>query len=407
MHNLPHLVVSISGHGFGHVAQTAPILNLLHERMPQLRITVRSAVPTEHLRSRILAPFTHLPDDSDIGMVMSSALDVRVAESCAAYREFHTKWNERVAAEATMLRELKADFVFSNVGYLSLAGAQRAGIPNAALCSLNWADIYRHYCGDASDSVRADPSTAPARGTPVVAPPLRDDPSAGSGQTDGVLCDQTIAKQIRDCYANADAFLRATPGMSMNSLPNLIPVSPIAAIGTNRRAELNQRLKLSTGEKLVLISLGGIASRLPIERWPRIDGVRWLVQQSWQVEHPDAIILETLQTKNFCPGTRMSFCDLLASSDALICKPGYGSFVEAACSGVPVLYVSRADWPESPALITWLQQYGLCREVSRDALKQGDVAEVLKELWNTQRPDPVIPEGGEQVANWLAERLDL
>jgi hypothetical protein len=366
MHNLPHLVVSISGHGFGHVAQTAPILNLLHERMPQLRITVRSAVSAEHLRSRIHAPFTHLADDSDIGMLMSSALDVRVAESCAAYRNFHANWDTRVAEEARLLRELKADFVFSNVGYLPLAGAQRAGIPNAALCSLNWADIYHHYCGG-----------------------------------------DAIAAQIYACYANADAFLRATPGMSMTSLPNLIPVSPIAAIGTNRRAELNQSLKLSTGEKLVLISLGGIASRLPIEEWPRIDGVRWLVQQSWQADHPDAIILETLQTKNFCPGTRMSFCDLLASSDALICKPGYGSFVEAACSGVPVLYVSRADWPESPALIAWLQQHCSCREVSRDALELGDVAKVLKEIWNAQRPVPVTPEGGEQVASWLTERLNL
>jgi hypothetical protein len=379
-----HLVVTISGHGFGHVAQTAPILNLLHQRVPQLRITVRCAVSAEHLRSRIHAPFTHLADDSDIGMLMSSALDVRVVESCAAYREFHKEWNERVAAEATTLRELKADFVFSNVGYLPLAGAQRAGIPNAALCSLNWADIYRHYC----DPVRPDPSTKPLVLSGV----------EGSGRTDDISCGQTIAAQIHDCYANADAFLRATPGMSMASLPNLIPVSPIAAIGTNRRAELNQRLKLSTGEKLVLISLGGIASRLPIEEWPRIDGVRWLVQQSWQADHPDAIILETLH---------MSFSDLLASSDALICKPGYGSFVEAACSGTPVLYVDRPDWPESPALIAWLQQHGVCREVSRQALEQGRIAEVLKELWNAPRPDPVIPEGGEQGANWLAERLDL
>jgi UDP:flavonoid glycosyltransferase YjiC (YdhE family) len=296
--------------------------------------------------------------------VMSSALDVLVEESCAAYREFHTQWKERVAAEASMLRELKADFVFSNAGYLPLAGAQRAGIPNAALCSLNWFDIYRHYCGD-----------------------------------------DEISAQILASYANANAFLRATPGMSMTSLPNLIPVSPIAAIGTNRRAELNQRLALSTSEKLVLISMGGIASRLPIEHWPRIEGVRWMVQQSWQVEHPDAIILEALQTKNFCPGTRMSFCDLLASSDALICKPGYGSFVEAASCGVPVLYVSRADWPESPALIEWLQQHGLCREVPREILEQGRIAEALKEIWNAPQPKPVEPTGAHQVTEWLAGKL--
>ena len=350
-----HLVVSISGHGFGHVAQTAPILNLLHAHMPQLRLTVRSVAPLAHLRARIHAPFSHVSSEGDIGMLMSSALDVRLDESRAAYRAFHADWEARVDEEARLLRDLRADFVFSNVGYLPLAGAQRAGIPNAALCSLNWADIYRHYFGN-----------------------------------------DAITAQIQSCYANADAFLRATPGMAMSDLNNLIRVAPIAAIGMNRRTELNQRLQLPTDEKLVLVSLGGIASRLPIERWPRIAGVRWLVQKSWQVKHPDAVILETLQ---------MNFGNLLASSDALICKPGYGSFVEAASCGVPVLYVSRADWPESHALITWLQQHIPCREVSRDVLEQGMIAEVLQEIWNAPRPEAVIPQGGEQVANWLAEKL--
>ena len=353
----PHLVVSISGHGFGHVAQTAPILNLLHERMPELRLTVRSAAPLAHLRSRIHAPFTHLSSQGDIGMLMSSALDVRLDESRAAYCAFHAHWEARVVDEARLLRDIKAGFVFSNVGYLPLAGAQRASIPNAALCSLNWADIYRHYFGD-----------------------------------------DAIAAQIQNCYANADAFLRATPGMAMSDLTNLIRVAPVAAIGMNRRTELNQRLQLSTDEKLVLVSLGGITSRLPIEHWPRITGVRWVVQESWQVKHPDALILETLQ---------MNFSDLLASSDALICKPGYGSFVEAASCGVPVLYVSRADWPETPALITWLQQHTPCREVSRDVLEHGMIAEALQGIWNTARPEAVIPQGGEQVANWLAEKLNL
>src|SRR5690606_15048011 len=96
--------------------------------------------------------------------------------------------------------------------------------------------------------------------------------------------DNEITAQIRDCYANADAFLRATPGMAMSSLPNLVPVAPIAVIGANQRDELNRRLRLSREEKLVLVSMGGIASRLPVERWPRIDSVRWLVQQDWQID---------------------------------------------------------------------------------------------------------------------------
>jgi UDP:flavonoid glycosyltransferase YjiC (YdhE family) len=245
--------------------------------------------------------------------------------------------------------------VFSNVGYLPLAGAQRAGIANAALCSLNWFDIYRHYTRDAETSA-----------------------------------------QIRACYAGADAFLRTTPGMAMETLPNLIPVAPIAAVGKDRRDELDRHLRLSKEERLVLVSMGGIASRLPLEGWPRIDGVRWLVQQSWHVNHPDVIELEALP---------MDFGDLLASSDVLLCKPGYGSFVEAACSGTPVLYVDRPDWPESPALLAWLQQYGVCREVSRQQLEHGSLRQSLLDLLQAPLPIPPHPAGAAQAADWLMQKL--
>lgn len=354
---MTHLIVSISGHGFGHVAQTAPILNLLHRHIPQLRLTIRSAVPLAYLRSRIHAPFDHLPSHGDIGMVMNSALDVNTDGSRASYRAFHTDWDARVADEARLLRDLGADAVFSNVGYLPLAGAQQAGIANAALCSLNWFDIYRHYAGD-----------------------------------------DAVAAQIHACYANADIFLRATPGMAMETLPNLVQVAPIAAEGHDRRDELVRHLRLSQDEKLVLVSMGGIASRLPIEHWPRIDGVRWLVQKNWQVNHPDAIVLESLP---------LSFGDLMSSSDVLLCKPGYGSFVEAACSGTPVLYVNRPDWPESPALTGWLKQHGVSREVSREQLQTGDIARDLYALWSAPRATPPEANGAAQAVGRIMREFSL
>ena len=352
---MPHLVVSISGHGFGHVAQTAPILNLLPERLPQLQLTVRSAVPHAYLRSRIHVPFDHLPSEGDIGMVMSSALDVHAKESCAAYRAFHADWDVRVEKEAHLLRELGADIVFSNVGYLPLAGAQRAGITNVALCSLNWFDIYRHYCDD-----------------------------------------DTIATQIGSCYANADVFFRTTPGMAMETLANLIQVTPIAHIGNNRRDQLNRHLKLSNEARLVLVSMGGIASRFPIECWPRMDGVRWLVQESWHVTHPDAVVLESLP---------LNFSDLLASSDVLLCKPGYGSFVEAACTSTPVLYVDRPDWPEAPILTDWMQQHGASRQISRKQLESGNIAQDLSALWSMPAGTPPVANGAVQIADWLVNML--
>ena len=288
-------------------------------------------------------------------MMMTSALDVDAKNSAAAYQKFHADWAARVAAEADLLRRLKADFVFANVGYLPLAGAQLADIHNAAMCSLNWYDIYRHYCGD-----------------------------------------DAIAQQIHLCYAHADAFLRTTPGMAMDNLSNVIPIAPIADLGANKRDKLNRRLQLSHEEKLVLVSMGGITSRLPMENWPRMDGIKFLVQENWQVQRADCMVLESLN---------MSFSDLLASSDALLCKPGYGSFVEASGSGIPVLYVDRGDWPESPALEAWLAQHSACKKISREQAEQGDFHAELHSLLQLPRAKNTSPSGAAQVADWLAQRL--
>ena len=76
-------------------------------------------------------------------------------------------------------------------------------------------------------------------------------------------------------------------------------------------------------------------------------GVRWLVAADWRCTHPDAIAYESFA---------LNFTDLLCSVDAIVTKPGYGTFTEAAANGTPVLYQRRDDWPEQECLIEWLQR---------------------------------------------------
>jgi len=357
---VPHLLVYISGHGFGHVAQTAPVLNRLRQLLPELRLTICSTAPAAHLQSRILGEFAHISRAVDFGMVMASALDVLAQESLHAYCEFHRDWDARVAREAEYIAALKPDAVFSNVAYLPLAAARQAGVPCAAMCSLNWADILEHYCGSMSGTA-------------------------------------AILHQMREAYAKADAFLRVTPGMAMTDLPNLRPIDPIARLGTNHRAGIDHLLGLKNNEKLVLISMGGIATRLPMESWPEIENVRWLVQADWEVSRADVSTLESLS---------MDFTDVLASCDALLCKPGYGSFAEATCNGVPVLYVSRHDWPEEACLVEWLAQHGRCVEVGRKQLEEGDLHDALAELFGQPRTDSVEPRGIDQAADYLRSSIE-
>jgi len=355
----PHLLVSITAHGFGHVAQTAPVINALRRLLPDLQLTLRSAVPLSHLQSRFDGPFEYLRDAGDIGMLMSSAMDVRADASAQAYLTLHHEWGVKVGNEARMLREIAPDFVFSNVGYLALAGAHLAGIPAAAMCSLNWADIYRHYCA-------------------------------------GISGAHHVLEEMLHAYGHAQAFLQPAPGMPMADLSNRLAIGPVAAVGQCRRDVIDRQLGLGRDERLVLVSLGGVSGRLPMEHWPRLPGVRWLVAANWHVSHPDAVVLESLE---------LPFADLLASCDALICKPGYGSFVEAACSAVPVLYVKREDWPETPFLTAWLQQHGRARAIDRHQLESGRFGDALQALWAQPATTPVVPSGIDEAADWLAGRL--
>lgn len=350
-----HLLVAISAHGFGHVGQVAPVVAALRRRVPSLRLTLRTTLPPTILDQLIGPPFELMAEADDVGVAMANAIDLDVDETARRYRALHEDWDARLKAAAEALREAHPDLVLADVPYLTLVAAKAARLPAVALCSLNWADIYRHY-------FRARPEAA------------------------------AVHARIRDAYAGAEVFLRAEPAMPMADLPNTRPIGPLARLGRDRRGEMARALGLGTEERLVLVSLGGVKHRIAIEGWPRIPGVRFLVDPAWGVERVNAV-----------PWNRIGlpFIDLVRTADALVTKPGYGLIAEAGCNGTAVLYVSRRHWPEEETLVSWLSARGRCARIQREALEAGALAGPLSRLWEMPRPAPPRPTGAEEAADFL------
>lgn len=356
-----HLLVDISSHGLGHLAQTAPVLQALLAHAPDLRLTLRSALPRGRLARRIAADFTHVPEARDFGFSMYNAVDIDFAASARRYREFHADWRQRIGAEADWLRRHRVHGLLSNVAYLPLAAAAEAGIPAVGLCSLNWADLFAHYFG-------AEPWAA------------------------------TIHDQILAAYNAATDFLRVTPGLPMTDLCRRHEIAPIARIGRRDRAAVADVLQMKQDERWILLAMGGMEFRLPVASWPRIAGVNWLVAGDWNEQRDDVRAFD---------GAGLNFSDLLASVDAVITKPGYGTFVEAACSGIPILYLQRDDWPETPHLAAWLARHARAAMLSRERLMRGDFHDLLQTLWHM--PAPVRPQasGAEEAARRLLAALRI
>jgi UDP:flavonoid glycosyltransferase YjiC (YdhE family) len=298
----PHLVVALSSHGYGHIGQTAPVIEALRARVPGARITLYTSAPPFKLMERFGSDVAIAPRLTDVGMMQADAQLLRLEDTAQAYAHFHENWERKVDQEASELRSLSPDLILANIPYLTLAAAKRGGIPAVALCSINWMDIYDHYFSERPEA-------------------------------------QTLLEQMRQAYESAHVFLQPVPSMPMLQFGNRRPIGPICQRGEGQRARIDEHLGLHPDEYLVMVSLGGMELRPPVEQWPVLPGMRLIVPASWHSTHSRTVDFESLG---------VPYVDALWSCDALICKPGYGSFVEAACVGIPVLYLERPEWPEVP-----------------------------------------------------------
>ena len=351
-----HIVVYISGHGYGHAAQTLPILEKLWEQCEPFHTIFRSSLKQAFFAARYPYPFTLEAAEYDFGMNMNSAIDVDSTASAQRYCALHAQWEQVISSEMRYLQRVEPTLVLSNVGYLGLAAAQGCGIPSIAMSSLNWRDIFAHYC-------------------------------AGFDGAERVLADMGHA------YLQAQCFIQMTPTMPMSWLPQRRLVGPVTRIGQSEREKLMALLGTTPRQRLVLVSLGGIASRVPIENWPYNENVHWLVPQEWAPTRNDMTSFQSVG---------MSFNTLLCSVDALVTKPGYGSFVEAGCNGIPVIYVRRGDWPEETYLTSWLLQHGRAVEITRDILAAGKFSTAFTSLDTLPLPPRPAATGSSEAAAIIA-----
>ncbi len=323
-----HLLVCISSHGWGHLAQTVPIIGALRSRLRDLRITVRTGLDADVVRERFRvlgqpAPDV-LPDRSDFGFEMHDAITIDDERSIARYAALHADaaWLDR---ERDRLRELGVDAVFANIGYMPLAAAASLGLPAFGVSSLNWADLLA---------------------------------SRAHGRADVMA----IAESMRQAYATADRLFALVPGMPFDGFERRVRAAPIARRGRANPAGLRKALGVPATQRIMMVAFGGLPMAFDTARWQLPEGWSAVMLTTGTVETPTVIAAERLG---------WDYIDLLASCDLLVAKPGYGTFAEAGFASRDTLAVPRDDWPEAPWLIDWLAQHARCATIALPDLRAG------------------------------------
>ena len=362
---MPRLLFAISAHGLGHLGQAAPVCNALIGLRPDISLTVWSALPLKTLGQRITVSFAHIEAACDVGFVMHDALNVGITASWRRYQDREHHWASHLEQACAIVQQISPDLIVSDVGEMPLAAGQSLGIPTIAMSSLNWADMARFYFSEI-------PGSAPT------------------------------LERLTSIYDNATLALRLSPGMPMRGQREC-PMPAVGVVSTSPRDIMARYLAAEMPypeQPRILIGMGGITTDLALRDWPQQSAFNLLVANQTALPatgDPQRAIVnaDTLRARY-----GWNFCDLLAGCTAVICKPGYGTFVEAALAGTPVLYIRRNDWPEQSILIDWLQQHSVCAELAMDDLLHGQFHDSLAALMAQSKKSsrPPIPRDGALIA---------
>jgi len=363
------LVFYVSSHGFGHAARDVEVINEIGRRRPDVRIVVRSGVPTSFVEQSATVPVEPQHAETDTGVVQIDSLHIDEAATARQAAVFHEEFSARSDAEAEWLRRLQATLVVGDVPALACAAAERAGVPSIVLGNFTWDWIYAAYPQFETD--------APG-----------------------------VIEAIGGAYARATCALRLPLHGGFETMRDVVRDVPFIARRSYRgRDETRRALGLSLTDTVVLASFGGHNLGLDYGAIARGNPFRLLLTD---YEYPPDAGADSLVrvSRRHLGELGLKYEDLLAAADAVVGKPGYGIVSECVANGVAFLYALRSRFAEQDVFEREMPGLLRCRRIENDDLLEGRWREPIEALL-AQPPAPTVPptNGAEEAATAILDLL--
>ena len=339
------IVFYISGHGFGHAARQLEVIDAIRRADPHSSPVVRTSAPGSFLELGTESTLHIEQVDVDPGVVQIDSLQMDEDATAARAAEFYRTFGARVDAEAAVLRRLRAALVVGDVPPLAFAAAEAAGVPSVALANFTWDWIYRGF-------------------------PRFDELAPG------------VLGLMRAAYARADHALRLPLHGGFEPMTAVEDIPLIARHSRLGREGARRALGVSDGERVVLASFGAYGTTLPDRGALDIGAAR--------------LIADT-EARELVRHGEVQYPDLVAASDVVISKPGYGIVSECVANGSALVYVSRGRFAEQDVFIAEMPGMLRCRGLSRNDLRAGRWADAIGAVLRQPLP-PAVSTGGAEVA---------
>ncbi|KAJ6863676.1 L-arabinokinase-like [Populus alba x Populus x berolinensis] len=328
----------VTGHGFGHATRVVEVVR--HLILEGHIVHVVTAAPDFVYTSAIQSPRLFLRKELlDCGAVQCDALTVDRIASLEKYSETAVIPRETIlATEVKWLQSIKADLVVSDVVPVACRAAADAGIRSVCCTNFSWDFIYAEYVVDAGSQHRS------------------------------------IVLQIAEDYSHCEFLIRLPGYCPMPAFRDVLDV-PLVVRGLHKsRAEVSvqkasnvsveqvrKELGVEEDVKLVIFNFGGQPAGWKLQEEFLPPGWKCVVcGGSDKEEYPPNFI--KLPKDAYTP-------DVIAASDCMLGKIGYGTFSEAMAYKLPFVFVRRDYFNEELFLRNMLEHYhGGVEMIRRDLL---------------------------------------
>ncbi|XP_073000847.1 L-arabinokinase-like isoform X2 [Typha latifolia] len=349
----------VTGHGFGHATRVAEVVH--HLIAAGHRVHIVTGAPDYVYTSEINSHNLHLRKVLlDCGAVQADALTVDRLASLEKYAQTAVVPRASILeTEVEWLKSIKADLVVSDVVPIACRAAADAGIRSVCVTNFSWDFIYAEYVIEAGYHHRS------------------------------------TVWQIAEDYSHCELVLRLPGYCPMPAFQDVVDVPLVVRRLRRSRPEVRKELGIGDDVKLVIFNFGG-------------QPASWKLKQEWLPAGWLCLVCGAPEDQELPPNfIRLAkdvyTPDLIAASDCMLGKIGYGTLSEALAFKLPFVFVRRDYFNEEPFLRHILEYYkGGIEMIRRDLLSGQWMPYLARALTLTPCYDGGI-NGGEVVSDILQD----
>lgn len=306
---LKKLLYYITDHGLGHITRSVAMIRELEKNGIEVIIRNSNVV---YLNSSL--PTTRvITGITDVGPIIEKN-GISINENKT--KEVIGKWIKTLQSvsdkETQLVSKIKPDLVVSDISVMPFLAAHNACIRSVAISNFSWVDVLN------------------------------------------MLAEEQISL-LSDAYRFADLAIKLPLGTKMNTFQNKKHVGFVCKSPTQSRESARKKLGIKESEKCVFINLGEYFSIKPT-----INGHIQIISTGARVDSNNVTYIK--------PWTEGQ--DIVAASDLVICKCGYGMISECLTNGVPFLYVFDDKHGEQNVMSDELIKMGLKNHITEDTLNE-------------------------------------